>query len=207
MDYFTPDDKPFGLTYGNWTTKWWQWLLSKPKKENPAIDETGKNASVGQEYEKIWFLAGTFVNMDVPTRKVTIPMGKAILFPTICYQANFLEDPIFKNEVELAKHVKNDIDDIIIHESFVDGIQVPAFRVGSDPTLFSVILASDIPHGVDGVDTGATIPTRAGSTTAVSDGYWTFLKPLSHGSHQIHFKGSCSGGKRKTEAFYAIEII
>jgi hypothetical protein len=175
--------------------------------DNPAIDYTGANSYIDQRNKEIWFLAGTFVNMDVPSRSVTIPSGKAILFPVICYQANFLEDPIFKNEAELKEHVKNDIDDIIVHEAYVDGVEIPTFRVSSDPSLFPVTLASDIPHGVDGVDTGTTVSIIAGPTAAVSDGYWTFLKPLPRGMHQIHFKGSCSGGKRKTEAFYAAYII
>ena len=35
---FPVDSKPYGLTYGEWTAKWWQWALSIPKDINPAGD-------------------------------------------------------------------------------------------------------------------------------------------------------------------------
>jgi hypothetical protein len=205
IEVFAPNSKPYGFTYGNWTTKWWQWLLSKPKNSNPAIDNTGKNADVDQRDPNVWFLAGTFVNMAVPHRKCSIPSSKAILFPIINYQANFIEDSKFTEESELKKHVSSDIDDIVKKECFVDGIEVPVYRVSSDPSLFPVEIANDIPHGVDGADDGNVV-SSGGITKAVSDGYWVFLKPLSPGKHAIHFAGSCSGGTRKTETYYNLTI-
>jgi hypothetical protein len=205
IEVFTPDLKLYGRTYGEWTAKWWQWLLSKPKDKNPAIDDTGKNAGIGQNDPNVWFLAGTFVNMSVPHRECTIPSGKAILFPVINYQANFIEDPKFTDELELKKYVSSDIDDIEKKEAFVDGIRVPVYRVGSDPSLFPVKIANDIPHGVDGADDGRLIG-GGGTTKAVSDGYWVFLKPLPTGEHYVHFAGSCSGGVRRTEAYYHLTI-
>jgi hypothetical protein len=206
VQVFTPDSRPFGFTYGEWTTRWWQWLLSKPKDTNPAIDDTGKNAGVDQHDPNVWFLAGTFVNMSIPHRTCAIPEGKAILFPVINYQANFLEDPKFTEESELKEYVGSDIDDIVKKEAFVNGIRVPVFRVGSDPSLFSVKIAADIPHGVDGSDDGRVADAGGGITKAVSDGYWVFLQPLPIGEYDIHFAGACSGGLRRTEAFYHLTV-
>ena len=202
---FSPESKPYDLTYGQWTVKWWQWLLSKPKHTNPAIDDTGKNAAIDQNDQNVWFLAGTFVNMPIPHRRCTIPAGKAILFPVINYQANFLEDPNFTDGSELKKHVNLDIDDIVEKEAFVDGIKVPVYRVGSEPSLFPVDIAQDIPHGVNGADDGSTI-SIGGITEAVSDGYWVFLKPLPSGKHDLHFMGSCGGGIRRTVAYYHLTV-
>jgi hypothetical protein len=28
---FSADSKPYGLTYGEWTAKWWQWVYLIPK--------------------------------------------------------------------------------------------------------------------------------------------------------------------------------
>ncbi len=55
---FSPDTKPFGITYPEWTSKWWQWLVSIPAKDNPAADNTGKNCGQKQT-GPVWFLAGT----------------------------------------------------------------------------------------------------------------------------------------------------
>jgi predicted PurR-regulated permease PerM len=46
---FTADSKPYGLTYGEWTAKWWQrTYLPVPKDVNPAYDDSGKYCSNGQ---------------------------------------------------------------------------------------------------------------------------------------------------------------
>ena len=31
---FSPDSKPYGMTYGEWSVKWWQWIESIPKEHN-----------------------------------------------------------------------------------------------------------------------------------------------------------------------------
>jgi len=195
------------MTYGQWTVKWWQWLLAIPSASNPALDETGKNTQKMQKDSRVSFLAGTFVNtIKLPRRNLTLSAIKPILVPAINYQANFIEDPIFKDEFELRSHVKTDINDIAHTSIIVDDSPIPTFRVSSDPILFPVQIANDIPHGVNGVDTG-WITGKGGSTHATADGYWAFLKPLSKGKHTIHLAGSCSGGTRSTEAFYDLELI
>lgn len=207
VQFFTPADRPYGLTYGQWTARWWQWLLAIPKNNNPAMDDNGVNASESQTDQNVWFLSGTFVtNSKLARRKVAIPSGRSILFPTICYECNFIEDPIFKNEHELKIHVTRDIDDIVDSKAIVDGIEVETFRVGSEPTLFPIKISNDLPHGVNGIDSGNVVGP-GGWTQSISDGYWVFLRPLSLGHHEIHFKGSCSAGSRKTEAYYNITII
>ena len=45
---FPADSKPYGLTYDEWTAKWWQWGYSIPKDINPAYDDTGKNCAQKQ---------------------------------------------------------------------------------------------------------------------------------------------------------------
>ena len=37
--------EPYGLTYGAWTVKWWQWALSTPTSINPVIDEPVSNGT------------------------------------------------------------------------------------------------------------------------------------------------------------------
>ena len=48
LGVFSADSKPYGLTYGQWTAKWWQWAYSIPKEINPSYDDTGKNCAQGQ---------------------------------------------------------------------------------------------------------------------------------------------------------------
>jgi hypothetical protein len=51
---FPANSKPYGLSYGEWTAKWWQWGYSIPKDINPAYDDTGKNCAQKQN-GPVWF--------------------------------------------------------------------------------------------------------------------------------------------------------
>ncbi len=41
-------DNPYGISYGKWTAKWWEWAYSIPLKINPAYDNTGKLCLINQ---------------------------------------------------------------------------------------------------------------------------------------------------------------
>jgi hypothetical protein len=194
IDYFRPDDKPYRLSYGQWTVRWWQWAKLAPVRINPVIDKTGMYAHVNQQ-GPVWFLAGTFGENTLPHRSCILPYGKAILFPVINYEMNPLEKPELANGSDLIHHVIDDIDDIVVRYAIVDGTTVPVYRIKSDPLIFSLIISDENNNGIEG-----------GTTYAVADGYWVFLKPLSKGNHHIYFHGSCSGGQRNSAADYVISI-
>ena len=195
IDFFRPDSKPFGFTYGQWTVKWWQWAHGSPNETNPVLDHTGRYADVNQD-GPVWFLAGTFGEGYVAQRACEIPFGKAILFPVINYEMNGLENPDIRTGYDLIEHVSLDIDDIVVKMALVDGEQAPIYRVQSDPPLFELSISSDNCMGIPG----------GGSTVAAADGYWVFLKSLSVGKHQIFFHGSCAEGTRNTAAVYNLTV-
>jgi hypothetical protein len=202
FEYFTPGSTPYGLSYGQWTVRWWQWLLSIPTEINPAADETGKNAGLNQTDPYVWFLAGTFgetaaYQIHTPAyRKCIVPAGKSLLFPVINYEMNSLEIPTLKTETELIKHVVEDMDDIIRLEASIDGHKIPVYRVRSDPPMFTIQLHENNPFRLPG----------GGTTQATSDGFWAFLKPLAVGEHEIYFEGSCSAGTRTVKARYQLAM-
>ena len=45
-----PTAKAYGMTYGEWSAKWWQWAYSLPVDQNPFFDEGGScsNGANGQ---------------------------------------------------------------------------------------------------------------------------------------------------------------
>jgi hypothetical protein len=192
---FTPDDKPYGFTYGQWTAKWWEWILSIPAQINPLSDDTGRYAHVCQA-GPVWFIAGTLGENKLPRRICTIPSDKSILFPVINYEANIIENPELENEHELVNHVINDMNDIVIREAIIDGIKVDVYRVRSDPAIFPVAVARDNPIG---------LPSRI--VNIATDGHWVFLKPLQVGEHKIYFHGACSGGLRNSTAEYKLRVV
>ena len=195
IGFFTPQNRPYGLSFGQWTVRWWQWAHSAPKAVNPLLDDTGVNAGINQE-GPVWFLAGTFGENKIPKRKCRVPREKAILFPVINYEMNELENPKIKTGPDLIRHVIEDINDITIKEVTIDGQMVPIYRIQSDPPIFSLSINDDNCIGVSG-----------GITKAAADGYWVFLRPLSMGQHHIYFHGACAGGIRNASADYHLTVI
>jgi hypothetical protein len=173
---FTTDSHPFGITYGDWTAKWWQWALSIPQDVNPVGDPTGRYCGQNQN-GPVWFLAGTFGGSA--ERTCTIPEGKAVLFAPVNVECSYAEFPDLKSETDLRECAKSGQDLVTELDVTVDGVKLQGlkeFRVQSP--LFNLTLPKNNVFGLPGA-----------STEAVSDGNWVFLKPLPPGNHTIHSKG------------------
>jgi hypothetical protein len=175
----------YGATYGEFSARWWQWLLSIPKAANPNLDTTGENCALGQ-HDDVWFLAGTFGGTVV--RSCIVPAGKPIFFPLI----NIIAFKPVGNEtlLDLRRLAAAFIDSVNVLECTMDGVACfdnpSKFRVRS-PT-FTVIAPPKglIPPGQLSVP-GNTDPI-------VSDGYWLLLDPPSAGVHTISVKAATTGG-------------
>jgi hypothetical protein len=173
---FQLDSKPYGMTFGEWTAKWWQWAYAIPKNTNPSYDDTGRHCTVNQK-GPVWFFPGSY-GKDV-LRQCTVPSGKAILFPILNSECSFAEFPSLKNEEQLRLCAKEIQDSVTKLKATVDGKNITnldEYRVQSP--LFNFTLPENNIVG---------LPPQ--NTQAVADGNWVFLKPLSEGEHIISFKG------------------
>lgn len=185
-DVLPVNSNSYGMTYGEWSARWWQWALSMPVDKNPLLDTA--DCSKGQS-GKVWFLAGTFGGSV--ERKCTMPAEKAILFPIInaewsVVEANSIDGKCFLPDVisgtteeALRACAKAQIDHVTIKEASVDGVQLQDldnYRVESP--LFEFTLPKNNILGLP-----------AGSSPSVSDGYWILLAPLPVGKHTVHFRG------------------
>jgi hypothetical protein len=196
--FWTADDSPYGLTYGNWTVQWWQWILGIPKSVNPVIDRNGEFTAMNQQNREVLFLAGKLAEevSSLPRRYCSVSTEKSILVPVINCESNALENPELKSYKDVVEHVKRDEDTIIQAQCYLDGKRTPIQRITSDPEIFEVHLAGNNIFSVKG----------GGSTHASADGYWTFLKPLAKGDHTISFQGSCENGRLHSGAIYRIDV-
>lgn len=191
---FSLDSDPYGISYAEWTAKWWQWVLSMPVENNPVKDNTGKLCAINQS-GPVWFLAGTLGG--VAERDCSIPAGKAILFPILNHGCTLADEPTIKSEKELLLHAKREMDVISDLEVTVDGSKLKdlqRYRVRS--AIFDVVLPENNLFG------GTPGPTRG-----VADGYWLFLEPLLNGKHKIHSFGSCLSGKVNVGVNYDITVL
>jgi hypothetical protein len=197
ISWYDNTSDPYGISYGQWTVKWWKWMLSTPKSINPLIDHLGKNAAMNQPTENVWFLAGKLGSEDksFPLRTCNIPVDRSILFPVINCEANPIEYPDLKSEQDLIDHVTRDENTIVEKRCFLNDRYIPSLRVKSDPLIFNITLTDDNIYDVNG-----------GNTIACADGYWIFLKPLPAGDYMLSFRGSCENGRLSSGADYKLKI-
>jgi hypothetical protein len=176
LSLFAVDSKPYGITYAEWTAKWWTWVYSLSTSLNPANDDTGKNCAQNQS-GPVWFLAGAINGNS--KRSCDIPAGKAILFPIINSECSYAEYPEAKTESDLRNCAVAQQNKVKSIQVIVDGVplqDLKKYRVLS--SSFTITLPKDNILG-----------RPSGVTQAISDGNWVFLKPLSPGKHEIHFSG------------------
>ena len=50
---FPVDSKPYGISYPDWTVRWWPWADSIPTPLNPASDKTGQNCAQSQRRPRL----------------------------------------------------------------------------------------------------------------------------------------------------------
>jgi hypothetical protein len=191
---FSVDSKPYGYTFADWSSKWWQWLMSIPTQDSPAADKTGKDCAVGQPTKDVWFLTQT--TSGPGERTCTIPAGRAILLPVAINECSIAENPTLTTESALRTCAVsgNAVNSIV---AIVDGVKLKNlenYRVQSG--LFNVTLPENNNPGVS-----------PGPTKAVSDAYMVFLKPLSLGNHTLDFSQVTLGNPTTGTSSFAYSIV
>lgn len=168
------------------TAEWWQWVISIPPAQNPVLDSTGANCVVGQR-GGTWFLAGTAGGSV--TRNCTLPEGVALFFPVANYV--FVDSPNACGQGPDATPVKVMRAAV---EELIDGVTNISVQLDGEPVgrvqrirsrVFAVTMPEDnffdAPCATAGGSPGGVYPT------AVDDGYYASLRPLSPGEHTLHF--------------------
>ena len=206
IQFFGDIERPYGLTYGEWTTKWWHWIMPITGEKSPLSDETGEFWNINQPSSNVWFLIGNLAREPLkfktfPHRKIKMESGRSILFPVLNCMATFLEysgHPYYlKTHEDLIRHVGNDVNSVVKKNLFINNRMYEPVRISSDPEIFKVTIIEDNAFGIK----------NSGLTDATADGYWAFLKPLSKGNYAINFEGSCENGRLCSGASYELEIL
>jgi hypothetical protein len=170
----------YGASYGEWSARWWQWLLSIPAKTNPNV---GGSCDQGQ-FDNVYFLPGTFGG-SVTHSCNNIPEGKAVFFPLV-------------NSVAFRPYGYETLNDLReLAAQFVDTAKVLSCKIDNNPTVTfstkpgtanynrvrSPAFTVKPPSG--GVLPPGTLKAPGNTDHLVSDGYWVLISPLSVGSHKI----------------------
>jgi len=190
---YSADSRPYGLTFAQWSEKWWRWFVSIPQPENPGNDNTGKYCAIGQNDPNVWFLtgagSGTFV------RSCTIPAGKVIVFQPAGTECSYAENPSLKTESELRTCAISGDQVSSIHVT-IDGRNLQNLQnyIVQTP-LFDLTFPENNIFGV-----------AAGLSQAVSHAYLIILQPLSPGNHDIHFDQVTLGSPETGTGNYGYDI-
>jgi hypothetical protein len=194
---FPPDSRPFGLTYGEWSAKWWQWAYSLPVDKNPIFDETNcKNGANGQS-GPVWFLTGVINTSGKATRTCTVPEGKALFFPILNSESDNLCPEISPpHSVEGLRALSKGIMDGATNlRAEVDGAPIQGLNpIGTTPyRVLSPVFDSKFPNNnilqFSGCWGKPPVAPAGEYGVMVSDGVFLMLEPLSGGHHTIHFSG------------------
>ena len=163
----------FGKTLAEWSAVWWKVGIETPVAGSPFL-EGG-----------IFPLSGSVFGLAAPigsdSFEFTLPAGKKLLVAGITFECSSLEPPETgfhgDTEAEQAECAKFWADHIVAISIEVDGRPVQDLaRVVSPQFSF---IAPD-PNAL-------FVPGGAG--TAVADGYYVLLAPMSKGEHTIHIRG------------------
>lgn len=187
-----PNASAYGMTYGEWSAKWWVWAYSMPVDHHPLYETA--DCSAGQ-LGKVWFLGGTYTASSFPggaegsfNRTCTVPTGTALFFPIINSEAATLEGDGEGYEALLAKvtYYQNAATDLY---ATIDGVPIQnlqSYRVQSPLFQYGPLPPNNIPcnngFGLCEDLTGKT-------SDFVADGVFLMLPPLSVGTHEIAFGG------------------
>jgi hypothetical protein len=185
VEIIPPNAHPHGLSYAEWTVKWWKWAVSMPVDRHPLTDTAPCNANQSGD---VHFLGGSFTSSEV-VRNCNVPTGKALFFPILNTECSTIEPDPFHGDTakELRDCAKGwvdgatgicTIDGMPVQHLEKYRVQSPMFTFGPLPE--NNVLFITVPPGTTG--------------QSVSDGFWLMLAPLPKGPHTIEFIGVFASG-------------
>ena len=172
-----PGSKPYGHSYGEWSAELWKQAIEHAVDGNPFV--TGGCFELSGP---VWALAAP---LATATYSCTIPAGKALFVPSLTIECSSLEPPDSgfhgDTEAEQAECATFWADHIVNLSIEIDGAPVQnlaAYRVVSPQFSFTA------------PDPNILLVPGGGPGTAVADGYYVMLAPLSKGVHTIRIRGA-----------------
>lgn len=172
-----PNSRVQGLTYGEWSARWWQYVLSIPGEENPLTGGTGTNCV----YQRIGNVGLVAVDpLSESTITCQVPTGMMLFLDVLSAECSTVEeDPFYGgNEEELRACAEGfTITDL---QASIDGTSVKKLDqyIHTSP-LFDFTLPED-----------NILYTDELSGQSVSNGAHLMLAPLSPGEHVVYLHAS-----------------
>jgi hypothetical protein len=182
VNIFTPESKPYGLTYAQHIKNFWKWLLSLPADTNPMNDPTGVKCANGQSdiNSSVFYLSGN--GGGTSDRICKVPAGKGLFIPIMMVEVSDKELPNAPVE-DLDKAAKKDQDSVNslylkIGDKEYNYQDLNKYRTHTD--AFEAVFPD---NGIFGV-------MKGGVSKVVADGRYIITEPLAKGNYTINFRSS-----------------
>jgi hypothetical protein len=193
VELFSKDEKPFGVSYDDWISKYWNWDLSLNRdKATPKPDGCLINKS-----DSMVMVMGTTVDGS-PHQVCKISPKQGIIIPLWIGWCDTSEHPNYSGE-QLTKCAREEYNlGNIRSDVKVDGLPVAKLdvRMSMISGKLDYKINSPLTNVTEFYSKGfnLTIPsdtykpyTVPGTWLAGSQGWWVFLKPLPAGEHTIFY--------------------
>jgi hypothetical protein len=172
---FPIDSLPYGKSYPEWVSNWWQWHISIPNNIHPRDNYTSERCSLMQA-GPVWFLADGPNRMPVE-RTCTVPAGKAIMVQISGGECDYGEPEL--NTDQKVKECVDSGNEGALSQAWIDGKQVTGFEgMRSGYNWFNITVPENNIY-----------EEKPGTYRALSDGWFLFVKPLPLGKHDVRIKG------------------
>jgi hypothetical protein len=186
VNIFSPETKPYGLSYEDHIKNFWKYITSVPADKNPWNDKTGEDCAVGQSgtNSSVFYLSGNSGEKSNWTCK--IPAGKGLFIPVSPMEISEKEAPNTSIE-DLHRIAKKDQDSVTslylkIGDKVYNAEDLKKYRKPTGD--FQMVFPKNALFGVS-----------EGNSSAVADGYYVITEPLEKGNYVITYKSSliCPG--------------
>ncbi len=191
LDWIVPAyQKVANKSVGQWSERYWAWLLVKTPERNPVTDTTGAYCAEGQA-GPVWYLAGGDARNHI-VRHCTIPRGKHLLLPAYALLVESKADtkPCAELESEDTAGIgAANIDSVYVS---IDGQRFDSLYDNRAHTAKCMPIRGDA---------GETV-VRA----AVYFGAWILVRPLPPGEHTIAFGGRLPDLQAERAVSYLLKV-
>jgi hypothetical protein len=195
-----PQSKPFGASYGEWGSRWWQWVGRASAARNPVTDTDGRYCGEAQS-GRVWFRAGTFGGRA--ERSCTVRPGTPLFIPIInAFQIN---DPPPALQATFEQN-------LVTARGFIDAPPGPGSTLTASAEIDGRALRQLNRYYAES-PSAFTLTLREGNALGAPAGVYTMgaavgiyliLAPLPPGQHTIHFMGA--GGGASVSVTYHLTV-
>lgn len=189
-----PSTLPYGLSYQEWSTKWWQWSL---EQSTDHLELVGGPGICDGPASQVRFLAGSLLSSGQAaiTNHVTVTDGTPLFFTILSVWDDNTGCPFTTfTAQQLRATVEGDWSAVTVTTCTIDGVPVAGlknptntvYHVQSPFFSYTTAERGNVLAGIFGdtcIGGGVTI------YPAVADGVYLMLSPLKPGKHTIHTIG------------------